>query len=236
MPSGQSEWNSVWEDVGNQKSDFYSLVEKRYVWPYEGFVLNTSRLLRRGAIDLDTTRVLDFGCGQGRHAIFFSKTGFKNVNGIDLSESAVRLASTWARAENVNVEFASYGGVRMPYEDRHFDLLSCFGTFHHVPYGEQEALATEVDRVIRPGGFFLWSERSFRTSHLPKGERIGYETFRIEDLDNPEHGMIQHLMRLDRCRELFAGFEFDVMSTEMLMGEGFEKTICRWNLCGQKPA
>ena len=180
MPSGQSEWNSVWEDVGNQKSaDFYSLVEKRYVWPYEGFVLNTSRLLRRGAIDLDTTRVLDFGCGQGRHAIFFSKTGFKNVNGIDLSESAVRLASTWARAENVNVEFASYGGVRMPYEDRHFDLLSCFGTFHHGPYGEQEALATEVDRVIRPGGFFLWSagEVSGPPTYLKVNESA-HETFR----------------------------------------------------------
>jgi ubiquinone/menaquinone biosynthesis C-methylase UbiE len=44
-------------------------------------------------------RILDIGCGTGRHAIELTKRGYTNVVGVDLSESQIARAKEKAAAE-----------------------------------------------------------------------------------------------------------------------------------------
>ena len=47
------------------------------------------------------SRVLDFGCGTGRHTVYLAKTGF-NVYGFDWSENAVAVATKELSRQGLN--------------------------------------------------------------------------------------------------------------------------------------
>jgi 2-polyprenyl-3-methyl-5-hydroxy-6-metoxy-1,4-benzoquinol methylase len=228
------DWDASWAQLSTDEDSFLSLRKRRFIWPYEGFILNTARLVRSGDVSPKTSRVLDFGCGHGRHAMFFAKSGFENVAGVDISQEAVDVAQAWANHEGVTVSFKAYDGVRLPYGDGEFDLVSCFGTFHHLPVSEQSAVAKEVARVVRAGGFFLWSEHSARTTGWAPGRRIGSHSIVIDDDTNPEHGLEQHYFTLTRCQELFPEFDFEIGATERLEGPGLDRCSALWNLRGRK--
>lgn len=52
--------------------------------------------------DLEThgvKKVLDLGCGAGRHCILLANSGFEVV-GTDISKSALKMARQWARKKN----------------------------------------------------------------------------------------------------------------------------------------
>ena len=50
------------------------------------------------------TRILDIGCGTGRHAIELTKRSY-NITGIDLSESLIKRAREKASKENLVIDF-----------------------------------------------------------------------------------------------------------------------------------
>ncbi len=75
------------------------------------------------------TRILDVGCGTGRHSIELSKKGY-NVVGIDLSESQLRRAKEKASKEKVDIEFIKQDARKLKFTNE-FDLaiMLCEGAF-----------------------------------------------------------------------------------------------------------
>ena len=75
------------------------------------------------------TRILDIGCGTGRHSIELAKRGYKVV-GIDLSESLLERAKEKALKENLTIDFQKYDARNLPFLDE-FDLIImiCEGGF-----------------------------------------------------------------------------------------------------------
>lgn len=74
-------------------------------------------------------RILDVGCGTGRHAIELSKRGY-NVTGIDLSDDQLNYAGEKAKAAGANPIFIK-ADARNFYFDQKFDLviMICEGAF-----------------------------------------------------------------------------------------------------------
>ncbi len=74
-------------------------------------------------------RILDIGCGTGRHSIELAKRGY-TVVGIDLSESMLNRAKEKAKNENVKVEFVQADARHLDYKNE-FDLviMLCEGAF-----------------------------------------------------------------------------------------------------------
>jgi len=75
------------------------------------------------------TKILDIGCGTGRHSIELSKRGYKVV-GIDLSESLLKRAKDKASEQNLQIDFHKYDARKLPYFNQ-FDLviMLCEGAF-----------------------------------------------------------------------------------------------------------
>jgi SAM-dependent methyltransferase len=102
------------------------------------------------------SRVLDVGCGPGRHALELARRGI-SVVGIDISESFVRLARRTASEEGLsNVVFERHDARDLPALDAGpFDAAICLcqGAFGlmRTPDDDQRVLFGMGDRV-RDGG------------------------------------------------------------------------------------
>jgi ubiquinone/menaquinone biosynthesis C-methylase UbiE len=74
-------------------------------------------------------RILDIGCGTGRHAIELAKRGYK-VTGIDLSESQLKRAEQKAKDNNIHVDFQQADARNLEFANE-FDLviMLCEGAF-----------------------------------------------------------------------------------------------------------
>jgi 2-polyprenyl-3-methyl-5-hydroxy-6-metoxy-1,4-benzoquinol methylase len=101
--------------------------------------------------------LLDAGCGNGIHAIRLARRGFM-VRGVDCSESAVEAAQTAVHrlglCDQVQVERGNL--LDLPFEDRQFDYVYCWGVLMHIP--EIERALAELARVVKPGGVLIIGE------------------------------------------------------------------------------
>jgi len=75
------------------------------------------------------TRILDIGCGTGRHSIELTKRGY-TVTGIDLSESMLERARKKAADSHVSIDFQIQDARNLPFNNE-FDLaiMLCEGAF-----------------------------------------------------------------------------------------------------------
>jgi 2-polyprenyl-3-methyl-5-hydroxy-6-metoxy-1,4-benzoquinol methylase len=75
------------------------------------------------------TRILDIGCGTGRHSIEMAKRGYK-ITGIDLSDSVLNRAKLKAKEQNLDIDFQKHDARNLPFSEE-FDLamMICEGAF-----------------------------------------------------------------------------------------------------------
>ena len=75
------------------------------------------------------SRILDIGCGTGRHSIELAKRGY-TVVGIDLSESQLKRAKEKASEQNLQIDFQKHDARNLPFMHE-FDLIImiCEGAF-----------------------------------------------------------------------------------------------------------
>jgi 2-polyprenyl-3-methyl-5-hydroxy-6-metoxy-1,4-benzoquinol methylase len=74
-------------------------------------------------------KIIDIGCGTGRHAIELTKRGY-NVTGVDLSENQIKRAREKAQETRVTIDFQTQDARNLPF-DGEFDLaiMLCEGGF-----------------------------------------------------------------------------------------------------------
>jgi SAM-dependent methyltransferase len=106
-----------------------------------------------GALGLDPgMRVLDVGCGPGRHALALARRGLE-VTGVDLSPEFVELARTTADGEGLAARFV-VGDVRELAYDSEFDAAICLcqGGFGLLGGRDEPAVLARIVAAVRPGG------------------------------------------------------------------------------------
>lgn len=98
-------------------------------------------------------RLLDIGCGTGRHAVELAKRGY-SVVGFDLSEGQLRLAREKAAAIGVAVEYQCRDATQ-PHFNQEFDaaIMFCEGAFSLMETDEKNyAILKHAGAALRPGG------------------------------------------------------------------------------------
>ena len=98
-------------------------------------------------------RLLDLGCGLGRHSVFFDAHGFK-VTAIDLSDYGVEHLKKWSKENGSVAEIRAVAGdmKELPFADCAFD---CIYSYHVVSHSDTEGVRqviSEIRRVLKPGG------------------------------------------------------------------------------------
>lgn len=111
-------------------------------------------------------RVLDVGCGEGRHSISAFLTAQVDVVGIDLSSRD--LATAQQRLQEFSgpstsgcksCNFIRASGLQLPFNDNSFDKIICSEVLEHIP--DYTGMLAEIRRVLKPGGLFAASVPRF---------------------------------------------------------------------------
>jgi ubiquinone/menaquinone biosynthesis C-methylase UbiE len=97
---------------------------------------------------------LDVGCGTGADAVFMGAAGL-DASGVDLSATALELATRRAAAAGVRVRWLAGDALALPVEAGSVDLVTDRGCLHHLPDDVRARYAAEAFRVLRPGGLLL---------------------------------------------------------------------------------
>jgi SAM-dependent methyltransferase len=140
-------WYREWFD-----SDAYELV-------YEQRDLSEARrladLIERTAEPEPGARVLDVGCGRGRHSRILAARGYA-VTGVDLSENAVRTARRRAAEEGLDVRFEQGDMRRLTYDAAFDGAVNLFTTFGYFDDDDDHQRVIDgIARALVPGGWFV---------------------------------------------------------------------------------
>lgn len=103
-------------------------------------------------------RILDIGCGTGRHASELASRGYA-VTGVDLSDSMLKRAREKAAERNVTVDFRRADARRLTF-DCEFDLviMLCEGAFPLMETDEMNfRILLGASRALKPGGRFVFT-------------------------------------------------------------------------------
>ena len=105
-------------------------------------------------------RCLEIGCGQGVVTRVLVERCDAQVIASDYDPAQVAVAQE--RLADVGglggpVEFRVVDARAMPFDGAAFDAVFSFGVLHHIPGAWREAVA-ETARVLKPGGWFVFTE------------------------------------------------------------------------------
>ncbi len=103
-------------------------------------------------------RFLEVGCGCGALSKHVAGKYQWDVTGLDVDPEQIKVAES--DTEGIaNLRFLVDDATSLPFPDRDLDIILSFGVLHHIP-GLWDVLK-EIKRVIRPGGYFFYSDILF---------------------------------------------------------------------------
>ena len=186
----------------NQQSQHW---EKKFSSKPEMFGLEPSIAAKKSLIlfkEKKIKNIVELGAGLGRDTIFFAKNSI-SVTALDYSFSAIKIINQKAEKNNLsNLILTKVFDIRkkLPFKDNSVDLC-----FSHMLYCmalsnfDIENLNKEILRILKPGGFNIYTVRHTGDGDYKNGTHIG------EDLYEND-GFIVHFFSEEKIKNLSNGF------------------------------
>lgn len=155
-------------------------------------------------------KVLDLGCGTGRHVVYLAKNGL-DVYGTDISQTAVRMTKEWLTNEKLSANIIVHDmAKKLPYTNDYFDGLVSVQVIHHGRIGMVKKIIKEIERVLKKDGlvFITVPIHSGPMTEVKKGswtmKRIANRTY--VPLDGIEKGLPHYFFKTDELKQAFNNF------------------------------
>lgn len=124
-------------------------------------------------------KVLDLGCGAGRHALILAKMGFQ-VTGVDQSAKLLSVAESEAKKNGLQAKFIKDDIRTVPFSEKFNLILNVFTSFGYFESDEDNfALFTNVEKLLSEDGVFVFD--FFNTEYL-KRNLIPFSKDVIDDM------------------------------------------------------
>lgn len=198
----------------NNPKDSKRLSEERYSKFAQAYV--TSQTHAKG-YDLDQIlriadphpdwEMLDVATGGGHTALKFSPH-VKSVIASDLTENILVAAKAHIKEMGANnISFRQADAENLPFEDQHFDLVTCRIAAHHFP--DAQKFVQESARVLKPGGRFLLQDHV-----LSEDKEVAAFAENFETLRDPSHN---HAFSQSAWIKILENAGFQIFHTEEII-------------------
>lgn len=181
-------------------------------------------------------RALDLGCGAGRHCIELARRGFKTF-GLDVSHKALGTAALNLLTAGLSANLEQGEMQSLPFRDAAFDLVASTNVLNHTDLEGARKSASEIRRVLRPGGYLIAIIATTRHHAFGQGLSVGEKVFLHQS--GIESGIVHYYMDEEDVRSHFNGFDFECLAEET--GSGFFKESkgkdnYHWSITARKRA
>jgi SAM-dependent methyltransferase len=177
------DWDSLYQERGVVQKDLS---------PKAGDALSFLRTAKIG-------RILDLGCGTGRHAAYLAQSGFE-VLGCDSSEAALRIT----RGVLPWVQFQVCDAGSLPYRNQSINGIFCHAVIQHGTLATIKRTIGEIHRVLkREGALFLTVPSTEHPEYLTGREIEPGTKMNIDAIDGD---MPHHYFTEPEMRQLFGRF------------------------------
>jgi len=185
------ETSPVWDQVFKYEGRYFKMVHED--------IPQLSEIFKERNVE----RILDLGCGSGRHVIHFAKQGFE-VFGLDHAPTGLAMARDWLANEELSADL-NLGEMTqpLPYEDEFFDAIISIQVIHHARFAAIQKIVSELERVLKPNGF-LFVTVPRQMNQAESFHQIEPRTF--IPLDGRERGLPHHYFTPKELKETFSHF------------------------------
>jgi SAM-dependent methyltransferase len=189
-----SNWNEVYKRKGKLQYEYDPLVEK-----------STIPLFKEHKVG----KILDLGCGTGRHAEVFAKNDFRIV-GIDISEVATNISIETLKDLRTSFFVGDMKDIKFP--DDYFDAVFCFQVIHHAKTYEVWKTLDEITRVLKKNGILFITFPSLRENEHIFKDGTGIEPNTYVNLDCLDGIVPHHFFEEKEIQSLFDN-RYKIIST-----------------------
>ncbi|MFX0058690.1 MAG: class I SAM-dependent methyltransferase [Candidatus Hodarchaeota archaeon] len=153
-------------------------------------------------------RILDLGCGTGRHLLFFSKNGFE-LYGVDAAPKGLEIAKKWLEEENQCAELLLHRiEENLPFEDNFFDAVVSIQVIHHNFLEKIIMTIKVIERILRKGGIIFITFPTLELfKHKNEWDLLEVETRTFIPQKGQEKGVPHHFFSKDEIKKLFKNFK-----------------------------
>lgn len=151
-------------------------------------------------------KVLDLGCGSGRHVIYLAQMGFE-VFGIDDASEGINLCRVWLKKLGLkaNLKVSSFF-KKFPFKDNFFDAIISTWAIHHGKEKQVKFCIREIERVIKPNGFiYIAITSTFKGRPVEEKKKIESHTWIVTK--GLEKGVPHHIFTKKMVKDYFKNFE-----------------------------
>lgn len=153
------------------------------------------------------SRLLDVGCGNGRHLVYFSQRSYC-VIGFDSSPSAIRLSREWLAGENLLGDVIQADSRQaIPIPDSSFDVLISTQVIHHALLDTVLFTIHEITRIVCSGGYILITVPFFKETSESEEDWEEIEHHTYVPLSGTEKGLLHHLFTSKEFGACFPAFD-----------------------------
>lgn len=178
----------------------------------EGIIDEDMPKLAKMFMKNNISKILDLGCGTGRHAIYFADNGF-DVYAFDFSLYAIKRSKQRLKERNLSAHLTvSDMREKFPYGNYFFDAIIAIRVINHARIATIKHIVSEIHRTTRNGGYF--------DAQIPTMERrLKHEKLWLEEKQlepgtwipskGPEKGVPYHRFNREELCELLSLFDFE---------------------------
>ena len=154
-------------------------------------------------------RLLDLGCGTGRHVVHLTKAGFW-VCGLDSASTGLRLAREWLEDEKLSAVLVRADmRMRLPFREAAFDGIISTQVIHHARLETIRRTIAELKRVLVSGGV-IFVTVPIRFHPQEANREIERGTFL--PLEGAERGLPHHIFTLEELQAEFNDLDIQEVS------------------------
>ncbi|HXY62254.1 MAG TPA: class I SAM-dependent methyltransferase [Nitrospirota bacterium] len=172
LATAHQAWDSLWGTEAGRKDWIAAEQEVRD--------------LEKELAGMKVSRVLDVGCGIGRHSLFFASNGFQ-VFSIDASSKAVDFTQKAAQEAGLSLTVRQSPMTTLPFENGYFDYVLAWNVIYHGDPTTVRTVLSEIARVLRPGGLFQGTMLTKRNAYYGKGKKVAPDTYVNDEEDEKRH-------------------------------------------------
>ncbi|MFX0051951.1 MAG: class I SAM-dependent methyltransferase [Candidatus Hermodarchaeota archaeon] len=182
---------NVWEEI-YKKNEMLSI-------PAHPLIEKISELFLENEVE----RILDLGCGGGRHLIYLASKGF-DVYGLDIAPTGLVHTLHVLSEKKLPAHLTFHDMYNLPYDNDYFDALISVQVIHHNKISNIHIVIQEIRRVLRTGGLVWITVPVSKDLIANKFEEIEPRTF--IPLNGREKGLIHHYFTHEELVAVFSGF------------------------------